>query len=60
MSIPIDESHHFYRIAFLSDLLPPEEVAGVVVVVDTVAEAVLGTARVDISADTDDESLNKN
>jgi len=49
-----DESHHFYRVAFLPDPLPPEEVAGVVVVVDTVAEAVLGTARVDISADTGD------
>jgi len=60
VSIPIDESHHFYRVAFLPDPLPPEEVASVVVVGDTVTEAVLGTARVDISADTDDESLNKN
>lgn len=46
-----DENHHLYRVAFLPNPLPPEEVSGVVIVVDTIAEEVVADARVSISAD---------
>ncbi len=46
-----DENHHLYRVAFLPNPLPPDEVSGVVIVVNTVAEEIVADARVSISAD---------
>lgn len=46
-----DESHHLYQIAFLPNPLPPDEVSGVAMVVDTVSREVVASARIRISAD---------
>ncbi len=46
-----DENHHLYQIAFLPNPLPPDEVSGVVIVVNTVTEEIVADARISISAD---------
>lgn len=50
-----DENHHYYRVAFLPNPLPPDEVSGVVIAVDTITEKIVADARVSISADEGNE-----